>query len=55
MSADSDSEVRIAARRDASFLKRADPAQEFSSGKLAILAAVLFAAVSGVITLFVLR
>ena len=55
MSADSDSEVRITARRDASFLKRAEAAHEFSNGKLAILAAVLFAAVSGVITLIVLR
>lgn len=55
MSVDSESEARTAPRRDASFLKRAEPAHEFSNGKLAILAAVLFAAVSGVITLFVLR
>lgn len=55
MSADRESEVRIAARRDASYLKRAETTHEFSNGKLAILAAVLFAAVSGVITLLVLR
>ncbi len=55
MSADRDLEVGITARRDASFLKRAEAAHEFSNGKLAILAAVFFAAVSGVVTLLVLR
>ena len=43
------------ARRDASFLQRAEGAHEFSNGKLAILAAVLIAAISAAITLLVLR
>jgi hypothetical protein len=55
MSGDSESNLRVAARRDASFLRRAEPIREVSSGKLAILAAVLIAAVSGAITLLVLR
>ncbi len=55
MSADSEPEVQVAARRDASYLRRAEPVREFSTGKLAIFAAVLIAAVSAAITLMVLR
>ena len=55
MSVDSEPEVRVASRRDASFLRRAEPVSEFSNGKLAILAAVLIAAISVAITLLVLR
>ena len=55
MSGDSDAEIRAGARREASFLRRAEPVREISTGKLTILAAVLIAAVSGAITLLVLR
>lgn len=55
MSVDSEPDAPVAARRDASYLRRAEPVREFSTGKLAILAAVLIAAISGAITLMVLR
>ena len=55
MSTDGEPDLRVPARRDASYLRRAEPVSEFSNGKLAILAAVLLAAVSGAITLLVLR
>ena len=55
MSVDSEPELRPAGRRDASYLRRVEASREFSNGKLAILAAVLIAAVSGAITLLVLR
>ena len=55
MSGDGEPEARVANRREASFLRRAEPVSEISTGKLAILAAVLIAAVSGAITLLVLR
>lgn len=55
MTVDSEPEARVSGRRDGSFLRRAEPVREISTGKLAILAAVLIAAVSGAITLLVLR
>ena len=55
MSTDREPEAPVAGRREASYLRRTEPVREFSVGKLAILAAVLIAAVSGVITLLVLR
>lgn len=55
MSSDREPQEPISGRREASYLRRPEPVREFSTGKLAILAAVLIAAVSGAITLIIMR
>ena len=55
MSINGERASKAVARREASFVRRSEPVREFSNGKLAILAAVLIAAVSGAIMLLILR
>ncbi|GEM_PF-5671059 len=55
MSVENEQEASATVRREASFLRRAEPIREISTGKLAVLAAVLIAALSGAVTLMVLR
>lgn len=55
MTSTNDSDLKVAARRQASFLKRSEPVHEFANGKLVILAAIFFITLFGLVALLMIR